>query len=328
MGAVAGPLCGRREPLPDPKMKRISILHAPSPLGLKPQLEGRVSGVRRAPDVLRAAGLHERLGGAFAGVVEPPPYVEAIDPVTRVRNGEGIARYSVELADAIEPVLDEGAFALVLGGDCSILIGAALALGRRGRHGVVYVDAHPDYLTVEQSTTGGVAGLPLAIVTGLGPDGLTNLEGRAPYVASSDVVVVGSRDDYQVHGAPGARTVDGTSIRAHDLDEIRARTPRDVAADVMRGMELRGVDGVWLHLDVDALDSAIMPAVDSPEPDGLVPAELVELLLPMIAHPLVRGLEVTIYDPDRDPDGSAARLLVDVLVAALAPLRAFATTAA
>ena len=42
----------------------------------------------------------------------------------------------------------------------------------------------------------------------------------------------------------------------------------------------------------------------------------------MIAHPLVRGLEVTIYDPDRDADGSAARTLADLLVDALAPLRA------
>ena len=279
--------------------------------------------MRRAPEVLRAAGLHERIGAAFVGEVPPPPYVEAIDPATRVRNPEGIARYSVQLADALDATLGRrDSFLLVLGGDCSILLGAALALHRRGRYGIVYIDAHPDYLTVEQSTTGGVAGMPLALITGLGPDALVNPEGRAPLVAQRDCVVVASRDDYQVHGAAGSRMVDGSAIRAHDLEEIRQRSAPVVADDVLRGMETRGVDGVWIHLDVDALDSAIMPAVDSPEPDGLTRAELTDLLVPMIAHPLVCGLEVTIYDPDRDPDGHAARLLVDLLADALAPLRA------
>jgi arginase len=37
------------------------------------------------------------------------------------------------LADAIGRVLDAGDFPLVLGGDCSILLGAMLALKRRGR---------------------------------------------------------------------------------------------------------------------------------------------------------------------------------------------------
>jgi len=303
-------------------MRPIRILHAPSPLGLKPQLEGRVSGVRRAPDALRAAGLHDVLAGSFAGEVTPPEYVYRIDMKTLLRNVDGIARYSVQLADALGTELDSDAFTLLLGGDCSILLGAALALRRRGRFGVVYIDAHPDYLTSDQSTTGGVAGLPLALVSGLGLDALTDLEGRRPYIDVRDAVVVASRDDFQVHGAPGARMVDDSPIRAHDLDEIRARSPRAVAAEVMRGMEARGVDGVWLHLDVDVLDSTIMPAVDSPEPGGLTARELTELLEPMVAHPLVRGLELTIYDPDRDADGSAARLLVGVLADALAPLRA------
>ena len=181
--------------------RHVTILHAPSPLGLKPQLEGRVSGVRRAPDALRAAGLHAALDAPLAGVVAPPGYLPEIDPSTRVRNAEGIARYSVALADTLGPLLDDDAFALVLGGDCSILIGAALALRRRGRFGVVYLDAHPDYLTVDQTETGGVAGMPLAIVTGLGPAVLTDLEGRAPFIGEEDAVVIGSRDPYQVRAA-------------------------------------------------------------------------------------------------------------------------------
>lgn len=299
--------------------RAIHILHAPSPLGLKPPGPGRVAGVWRTPAALREAGLHAALGASFAGEVVPPPYEADIDQTTRVRNPQAIERYSVQLADATERLLDEDGLALVLGGDCSILIGTALGLRRRGRFGVVYIDAHPDYLTVDSTETGGVAGMPLAIVTGLGPEALTRLEGRKPYIRESDAVVVGSRDPFQVRESSDGtgKHVEGSTIRVHDLAEVRREGARVVAGDVLRGMAERGVDGVWIHLDVDVLDEAIMPAVDSPEPGGMSRGELVELLATMVASPLVRGLEVTIYDPERDPDGSAGRLLMELLVDAL-----------
>ncbi len=305
------------------RMRPVAILHAPSPLGLKPQLDERVSGVRRAPAALRAAGLHDALGVTDVVEVPPPPYIADRHPVNGLRNVAGIVDYSVALADALGPLLDdEGAFPLVLGGDCSILLGTTLALRRRGRFGLVYIDAHPDYLTIQQTETGGVAGLPLALATGLGPDVLTDIEHRRPYIAESDAVAVASRDDYQIRGRRGEKRVEDSSIRAHDLEEIRARSPRAVADGVMRALAERDVDGVWIHVDVDALDSRIMPAVDSPEPDGLSRDEAAELLSGLLAHPLARGLQVTIYDADRDPDGSAARLLAGLLVDVLAPLRA------
>jgi len=75
-----------------------------------------------------------------------------------------------------------------------------------------------------------------------------------------------------------------------------------------------GVTGVWIHLDVDVLDDAVMPAVDSRQPDGLSYAELESLLSPVLDTGLVVGMNVTIYDPERDPDGGAGRALADGLV--------------
>ena len=77
--------------------------------------------------------------------------------------------------------------------------------------------------------------------------------------------------------------------------------------------------GYWLHLDVDVLDPAVMPAVDSPDPGGLGRDELVELLAPLAASPRCVGMEVTVFDPDLDPDGRLARELTDTLVAAVRP---------
>ena len=79
------------------------------------------------------------------------------------------------------------------------------------------------------------------------------------------------------------------------------------------------VRGFWIQIDADVLNPAVMPAVDSPEPGGLMPGELVSLLAPLVSHPRALGLSLTIYDPALDPDRSCARRLVSLLETLLAP---------
>lgn len=288
------------------------ILHAPTPLGLKPPAPGRVPGVRHMPHALRAAGLHDALDARFAGEVSPGPYVADIDPELHVRNPHAIASYSVALADALGALLDADAFPLVLGGDCSITIGTALALRRRGRFGVVYIDAHSDCQTPTTSRTGGVAGMPLAIATGRGPELLTDLEGRGPYIAEGDAMLVGVSDLFDVVGDTEKRVAE-TGIRVHDLEAVRATGALAVAQSTLAHLAHAGVDGVWIHVDADVLDRTIMPAVDSPEPEGLSAAELSDVLASLLGDPLVVGLQATIYDPERDPDGGAGRAFANIL---------------
>jgi arginase len=71
-------------------------------------------------------------------------------------------------------------------------------------------------------------------------------------------------------------------------------------------------------MDADVLNPIVMPAVDSPEPGGPMPAEIVDLLAPLVRHPRALGLSLTLYDPALDPDRSCARRLVGLLAALLA----------
>ncbi|HWD78632.1 MAG TPA: arginase family protein, partial [Kribbella sp.] len=99
-----------------------------------------------------------------------------------------------------------------------------------------------------------------------------------------------------------------------------AQDPEAVAAAALAHLTGRGggeLDGVWVHLDVDVLDAAVMPAVDSPEPDGIGHEELRTLLRALLADPKCVGMDVGIFDPDLDPDGRYAAELTDTLVAAL-----------
>jgi arginase len=75
--------------------------------------------------------------------VDPPEYDPLRDPATHLLNARGLAEYSPRLADAVGAVIDKGEFPIVLGGDCSILLGCTLALNRRGRYGLLSPTATP-----------------------------------------------------------------------------------------------------------------------------------------------------------------------------------------
>ncbi|TLX86979.1 MAG: hypothetical protein E6K97_09795 [Thaumarchaeota archaeon] len=147
------------------KQRKYSVIAAPSILGLKP------TGVELLPKALREEGLVERLNAEYYGMVTPlSPYSYRRDKETKLLNAQTIKDYSLRLADTVNSLLHENKFPIVLGGDCSILIGNLLALRRIGRYGLFFIDGHADYYRPEESSTGEVADMELAIVSGHGPD--------------------------------------------------------------------------------------------------------------------------------------------------------------
>jgi arginase len=290
-------------------LRHLTVLGAPSNLGLKPPSSGKEPGVQYMADVLREHGLVPRLHAEDAGTVIPPKYGSTIDPSTRIRNVSAIREYSIQLADRLGSLFDERRFPVVLGGDCSILLGCSLALRRRGRYGLLFIDGHSDLLTPETSQTGGAAGMDLALTTGIGPEILTEIESSGPYIQPSDVVVFGYRVPTLHERSPDSPH---PPMTAFPLDRIRAEGIDQATAAAVTRLEGRG-SGFWIHVDLDVLSPQWMPAVDSPDPGGMTPTELTKVLKRAIWSRKCAGLELTIYDPERDPTGRCANLIVDIL---------------
>lgn len=281
-------------------MTRFAIIEAPSILGLFPK------GVETLPDALLAAGLADRLAARRAGRVEAPPYDNRRDPETKLLNPLGLAQYSVALADAIEPVLDRGEFPVVLGGDCSILLGCALATRRRGHAGLLFVDGHADFYQPEAEPFGEAASMDLALVTGRGPAVVTDLEGRRPLVRDEDVTALARRDHEEAE-KHGSQRIEDTAIEVIDLSALRKPGVEASMHRALRRLTSSDLNGFWIHLDADALDDAIMPAVDYRMPDGLRWTELVSILRAAMATGRALGIDVTIFNPRLDEDGAIAR---------------------
>jgi arginase len=295
-------------------MANYAILEAPSVLGLSP------SGVQHLPRALLARGLGERLAARHAGRVEPPPFVPERDPATGMLNPSSIVDYARQLGDGVAAVLAGGEFPIVLGGDCSILLGSLLALRRSLRAGLLFLDGQADFYQPEAEDKGEAASMDLALATGRGPAPVTSIDGYRPLVRDEDVAVLGFRDaqDAAAHGSQPL----APSILALPLEEVRrlgAGNAVGVALDHLSRSD--GPDRFWIHLDVDVLDDAIMPAVDYRMPGGLSWSELTTVLRAAVTHPRAVGLEVCIYNPSLDLSGESGMGLVEVLVDALRPAR-------
>lgn len=286
-------------------MRELTIIQAPSVLGLRP------SGVQDLPAALLGAGLRDRLAAVDGGRVDPPEYDSRRDTDTGILNPGGIAQYSLWLADAVGEILARGGFPVVLGGDCSILLGNLLALRRRGRYGLLFIDGHTDFYQPSAEPNGEAASMDLALATGRGPRILADLDRRGPLVRDEDVVAFGFRDAEESAQAgmqplpPQLRTVDLEAVReAGALWATRRAVDRLAAHETV---------GYWVHLDADVLDDAVMPAVDYRLPGGLTWVELEDVLRAALASGKAVGLDVTIFNPRLDPDGRIAPRLVECL---------------
>ena len=157
--------------------------------------------------------------------------------------------------------------------------------------------------------------MDLAFATGHGPELLTDLEGRGPLVRDEDAFVFGFRDAHE-QAQYGSQPLP-SNLRAFDLAAVRELGVQTAAQAAVEHLTRDGLEGFFIHVDADSLNDEIMPAVDYRLPDGLSWDELEQTLRIAIASGNAVGLEITIYNPNLDPDGSAGRGLADTLGRAL-----------
>lgn len=289
--------------------RNYAVIEAPSNLGLRP------TGVELLSETLLRYGLAERLRARHAVRLDVPRYHGVRDPDTLTLNAHAIAAWSPKLADAVAGVIERDEFPVVLGGDCSILLGSTLALKRRGRYGLMFIDGHADFYQPEAEPYGEAASMDLAFATGHGPALLSDIDGLGPLVRAEDVVAFGFRDakDQAEYGSQPLPD----DLLSYDLGKVRELGVETAATAAVKHLTRPELQGFFIHVDADCLDDSVMPAVEYRLPDGLTIRELQRTLQIALASGMAVGIEVTVYNPNLDKDGEAGRRLVDALAGAL-----------
>jgi arginase len=310
----AGPRAGTKAA--DPEVARRSVRLVWVVLGAPLDSSGTGRGEEHAPDALRAAGLPAAFGAADAGDVARPLRDPVRDPETGIIGFADLRASSQALREAVAATLGRGDRPLVLGGDCTLLLGTVAGVRDAvGRVGLWFVDGHADSLDGSSSPTGEAADMELAMLTGHGPPGLVDLGGQVPLVEPADVVILGHRPA-SLH--PDVARELGrvpAPIARMAAEEVAAAGPAKVGERWARALAARGP--AWLHLDLDALDEAALPAVSYPQPRGLDWHSFVALARPPLASDALVGASVADFNPDLDEDGAHARRIVDALASAL-----------
>ena len=292
--------------------RKIAIIGAPtSAAALTP-------GHERAPAALRAAGIIDRLQAAGFEVNDMGDCQTQIsqpdDEHPRARNIPPLVSALNDLRPRVEIAVKSGALPLILGGDCSIVLATVAGARSYYRHvGLIYVDRDADMNVPATTPSGNVDGMVISHLIGRGAPELVRFWGEPPLVREPDIVLFGvDRLD-----APEKLALDRSPIRRYLGEDIR-RTGISAAAESAVARMQGGQHEFVLHLDVDAISSAEFSATNYAGPEGGMSLADVQRAMAIFAsRPNMIALEVSTYNPALDPDGSAAKVLVELLVGIL-----------
>lgn len=297
-------------------LQAISVIGVPMDLGA-----GR-RGVDMGPSAIRIAGLHERLGALGRSTVESGDLnVRIPESLSRGQRKqiylEEIAAVCARLSQRVRSNLEDGDMPLVLGGDHSLAAGSvsgtAAYFRSSGRKiGLLWIDAHTDMNTPETSPSGNVHGMPLAAILGLGPEELCWLEGFAPKVQVSNIVVVGTRsvDEGEHHN------IRQSGLRVVTMKEIDKRGLRSAMEEALEIVNC-GTAGFHCSFDLDAVDPQAAPGVGTPVPGGMTYRES-HLAMEMVHDSRsLLSLEFVEVNPVLDQSNMTGTLAVELAASAL-----------
>jgi arginase len=212
------------------------------------------------------------------------------------------ARMSL-LHQAVADAVTRAARPLVLSGDCPTARAAVAGMQRRHRDlAVVWLDAHGDFNTPVISTSGYLGGMALAMLTGRTPELFGDALGLRT-VADASVVLADARD------------LDPAERDALAASQVR-RVPANPAAITSALREI-GRTPVYLHLDIDVIDSAQLPGLRFPSGPGPSLTQIEECLAATCATADVTAASIACaWLPDRISD-QATRETITRLARAL-----------
>ncbi len=302
---------------------KIALLGAPS------SAAAFSAGSEKAPAALRAAGLIERLqsiGYEVNDLGDTAPRLFADDDEhKRARNLPAIVASLNDLKPRAEIAVKSGGLVLVLGGDCTQVIGLLTGARRYYRHlNLLWLDGDADLNTPASTPSGRLDGMVLSTIIGKGSPELVRFWGEPQIVREPDTVLFGvARLD-----PPEEEFLKKSPVRHNLATDIRAKGVEKSAQHALEQLHADTREFV-LHLDIDIIAQEEFPAVNVPASGGLSFAEVQSALTEFVKQKNLVGLDVSQYNPDKDPDGTGAKKLIELLATALsARLTALAAPAA
>jgi arginase len=291
---------------------QIDIIGVPIDLGADRR------GVDMGPSAIRYAHLQNRLENLGYTVQDEGNVEVAIAEMCKITNPklkyvDCIIPMSRRIAGAVATSVQAGNFPLVLGGDHSLSIGSVRGAARQKKIGVIWIDAHPDFNTSKTTPSGNIHGMSLALLAGIGDKSLVQLwDESIPVIDPAKITIIGARD---VDGGEKAN-LQKAGVMVMGMEQIDRYGMVSVIEKAIDRVS-RDMDGIYLSLDMDALDPQHAPGVGTPVPAGLTQRET-HLACELIAETnLLIGMDLVEVNPILDGQNRTAALAVEFALSAL-----------
>jgi arginase len=277
------------------------------------------AGQDRAPAALRAAGFVGRLRQAgldVADLGDVPGAVFTPDaPAATARSLATVVQVAGGVADAVATALAGHRLPVVLGGDCTITLGALAGLQRHDPSAaLIYFDGDADLGTPQTTSSGVLDAMGIAHLLGLADNPLSRLGPAWPMLTDDRLALVGydetDPETYQagvLEARPGLTRFADRQVRAD---------PAGCAAGALAAVRAAG--SLLVHFDVDAVDGRDLPLANFPHYGTGIPLSTAgELLTAFFRAPALRAVVLTEVNPSYEPTGATLGRYVNVVAGAL-----------
>ncbi len=206
--------------------------------------------------------------------------------------------------------LDARTFPIALGGDHSVSMGTVAGAARGRRTGLIWVDAHADFNTPGSSESGNIHGMPVAHLTGLGDERLSNIA-SGWHLRPEDIVMIGLRSVDKRE----RELVAEAGIKTYTMKDVDQLGMTRIAQETLE--RLSGLERLHVSFDADALDPTICPGVGTPVPGGLSYREG-HLLMELLSESgRVTSLDLVEVNPILDTRNQTAEVMVGMAASLL-----------
>ena len=291
---------------------KIALIGAPS------SAAGFAPGTEKAPAVLRAAGLVEKLQSIGYEVTDfgdcAPRLFADDDEHKRARNIPEIVAGLNDLKPRAELAAKTGGLILVLGGDCVQSVAILTGARRYYKHiSLLWFDRHADLNTPASTPSGRLDGMALAAIQGRGSAELVRFWGEPPLIREPDTLLYG----LQQVDPPEQEFLSRSPVRSMYAVDIQQKGATSAAQNALAQLHTDARD-FMLHLDLDVIAEEEFSATNVPGSGGLSFTDVKESLTEFAKQENLLGLDVAQYNPEKDPERNAAKKLVELLTEALA----------
>ncbi len=238
--------------------------------------------------------------------VEKENVKKEFDKNNKKKNIDAVNRFNEKLYNEIVKVNEK---VLTIGGDHSIAIGSVLASKKKhGNIGIIWIDAHADFHTMDTTISGNIHGMPFATVCGQNGNTLSSFF-DSEYINPKNAVLVGGRDIED----PEYINLEKAGVKVFTTEDIRVNGPEKIMEEAFK-IALDNTDGTHVSYDIDVIDPITAPGVSIKARDGINEEEAYKIADYLLKEKdNIKSIDLVEYNPLEDKENITYTITENIL---------------